>query len=204
MTVQTITAHRALTLIAKAEESLNNKIRNGLYVSTVKGVTNRPTDRSYKNEAELRARIQSDTDAVESNLNLIVKLKTALSKKNLETFVDFKGTKTSITELLAIKTTLALRQTYANMLRNQISSANILAEKADEDIKNELANTDASAKINVQRDLQAHNGITIITHSTQSAATRLQQLLQENEFLQEEIDILLSETNLTTVLEYTL
>ncbi len=75
----TISIHRALTLISKSNETLSSAISRGMFVSTVQGVLRRPTDASFKTELELVTRIQSDTDKVESLLNLIAKLKAAVA-----------------------------------------------------------------------------------------------------------------------------
>ena len=131
----TISIHRALTLISKSNETLSSAISRGMFVSTVQGVLRRPTDASFKTELELVTRIQSDTDKVESLLNLIAKLKAAVASKNLETKVQFDGREVSITELLAIKATLSQRQQYLNAVRQQSQRANLVAEKQQQENK---------------------------------------------------------------------
>lgn len=202
MSTNNITIHRALALIKKTEAILSDRIHNGIFVSTTVGTVNRPTDRSYKNLAELKAAIQSDTDTVDSGLALIVTLKRAIAAKNLETFVDFKGTQVSITELLAIRSTELLRSSYISNLASQINRANIAAEKASSAILAEMANLPAESKAEHMEQLQQINGVNIITATNESPATKLAKLREESQFLVDEVDIILSEINLSTVITY--
>ena len=57
----TISIHRALTIVAKANSSISTQIRSGLFIGTVIGASKRPSDRSFKTVEELQKRIQSDT-----------------------------------------------------------------------------------------------------------------------------------------------
>lgn len=204
MSKVTTTIHRALTLVSKAESQIAEKISSGLYVSTTVGSIGTPTDRSYKNKEELRRRIQSDTDAVESNLKLISALKVAIAIKNLETLVDFKGRQVSITELLAIRSTLQLRTRYAAELGTQIRLSNNIAEKANQEISAQVSNSNDENKALVEQQLQVSKGVNIITANDESAAEKLRKLREENDFLTNEIDAILSEVNIATTIEYEL
>lgn len=201
MTIHTITIHRALSLIKKATESLDTSISRGVFVAVVAGDNQRPIDRSYKDVAEIKVRIQSDTDKVESNLNLIAKLKTAISAKNLETKINFKGREVSITEMLAIKSLTSYRKDYLYRLREQTTSAGRLIDLKNSEILSEVAK-DTTNSVNLLNQLQALNGLSIVTPDNESPAKRIQKLEEENEFLINEIDILLSENNLITTIEY--
>lgn len=202
MTIHTITIHRALTLISKSNDTINSKIGSGLFVSTTVGAINSPTDRSYKSVEELQKRIQSDTDSVEGTLNLIAKLKTAIAAKNLETFVEFQGKKISITELLAIKQNISQYRLYTSRLRKQINEANSQAASADQDILNQLTNVPESNKANALQQLKNVQSVNIITSNNESPASKLSRLEEWVDFLTNEIDVILSETNLSTVIEY--
>lgn len=197
----TISIHRALSLVKKAEAIASDKIHNGTFVGITTGSANVVKDRSYRNVQELRSGIQADTDTVESNINLIVKLKKAIAAKNLETMVDFKGNQVSVTELLAIRTTLILREQYVKNLNSQIARANLKAEEAERAINEQLSNADPSQKEATHAQLTSSMGVNIITASGQSAAEKLRQLREENQFLVDEVDLLLSETNLSTMIE---
>lgn len=202
MTIQTISIHRALTLIAKTNEKLGTQIREGLFVSTVSGVAKRPTDRSFKNYEELVSSIQSSTNQLESALSLIPKLKAAISKKNLEVMVDFKGRSVSITELLAIKSLVNHRTLYLNTLRLQQNRAQTSVEKSQQEILKQVENiTDPHTKSQVQQQLEQTLGVEIISGSSDSVYQKIEKIKAENDFLEEEIDIILSEINLATLIE---
>ena len=197
----TISIHRALTLISKSNETLAVAIARGTFVSTVQGVLRRPTDSSFKTELELVTRIQSDTDKVESLLNLIAKLKAAVASKNLETKVQFDGREVSITELLAIKATLSQRQQYLNAVRQQSQRANLVAEKQQQENNRTVGSATGADAATVLKQLEQLNAVEIITANKESAAMKIQRLQEQNEFLVNELDYTLSEINLSTYID---
>ena len=197
----TISIHRALTLISKSNETLSSAISRGMFVSTVQGVLRRPTDASFKTELELVTRIQSDTDKVESLLNLIAKLKAAVAAKNLETKVQFDGREVSITELLAIKATLSQRQQYLNAVRQQSQRANLVAEKQQQENNRTVGSATGTDAATVLKQLEQLNAVEVITANKESAAMKIQRLQEQNEFLVNELDYTLSEINLSTYID---
>ena len=197
----TISIHRALTLISKSNETLSSAISRGMFVSTVQGVLRRPTDSSFKTELELVTRIQSDTDKVESLLNLIAKLKAAVAAKNLETKVQFDGREVSITELLAIKATLSQRQQYLNAVRQQSQRANLVAEKQQQENNRTVGSATGADAATVLKQLEQLNAVEVITANKESAAMKIQRLQEQNEFLVNELDYTLSEINLSTYID---
>ena len=197
----TISIHRALTLISKSNETLAVAIARGTFVSTVQGVLRRPTDSSFKTELELVTRIQSDTDKVESLLNLIAKLKAAVASKNLETKVQFDGREVSITELLAIKSTLSQRQQYLNAVRQQSQRANLVAEKQQQENNRTVGSATGADAATVLKQLEQLNAVEVITANKESAAMKIQRLQEQNEFLVNELDYTLSEINLSTYID---
>ena len=197
----TISIHRALTLISKSNETLSSAISRGMFVSTVQGVLRRPTDSSFKTELELVTRIQSDTDKVESLLNLIAKLKAAVAAKNLETKVQFDGREVSVTELLAIKSTLSQRQQYLNAVRQQSQRANLVAEKQQQENNRTVGSATGADAATVLKQLEQLNAVEVITANKESAAMKIQRLQEQNEFLVNELDYTLSEINLSTYID---
>lgn len=197
----TISIHRALTLISKSNETLSSAISRGMFVSTVQGVLRRPTDSSFKTELELVTRIQSDTDKVESLLNLIAKLKAAVAAKNLETKVQFDGREVSVTELLAIKATLSQRQQYLNAVRQQSQRANLVAEKQQQENNRTVGSATGADAATVLKQLEQLNAVEVITANKESAAMKIQRLQEQNEFLVNELDYTLSEINLSTYID---
>lgn len=197
----TISIHRALTLISKSNETLAVAIARGTFVSTVQGVLRRPTDSSFKTELELVTRIQSDTDKVESLLNLIAKLKAAVASKNLETKVQFDGREVSITELLAIKATLSQRQQYLNAVRQQSQRSNLVAEKQQQENNRTVGSATGADAATVLKQLEQLNAVEVITANKESAAMKIQRLQEQNEFLVNELDYTLSEINLSTYID---
>ena len=197
----TISIHRALTLISKSNETLSSAISRGMFVSTVQGVLRRPTDSSFKTELELVTRIQSDTDKVESLLNLIAKLKAAVASKNLETKVQFDGREVSVTELLAIKATLSQRQQYLNAVRQQSQRANLVAEKQQQENNRTVGSATGADAATVLKQLEQLNAVEVITANKESSAMKIQRLQEQNEFLVNELDYTLSEINLSTYID---
>ena len=197
----TISIHRALTLISKSNETLSSAISRGMFVSTVQGVLRRPTDASFKTELELVTRIQSDTDKVESLLNLIAKLKAAVAAKNLETKVQFDGREVSVTELLAIKSTLSQRQQYLNTVRQQSQRSNLVAEKQQQENNRTVGSATGTDAATVLKQLEQLNAVEVITANKESAAMKIQRLQEQNEFLVNELDYTLSEINLSTYID---
>ena len=197
----TISIHRALTLISKSNETLSSAISRGTFVSTVQGVLRRPTDSSFKTELELVTRIQSDTDKVESLLNLIAKLKAAVAAKNLETKVQFDGREVSVTELLAIKSTLSQRQQYLNTVRQQSQRSNLVAEKQQQENNRTVGSATGADAATVLKQLEQLNAVEVITANKESAAMKIQRLQEQNEFLVNELDYTLSEINLSTYID---
>lgn len=197
----TISIHRALTLISKSNETLSSAISRGMFVSTVQGVLRRPTDSSFKTELELVTRIQSDTDKVESLLNLIAKLKAAVAAKNLETKVQFDGREVSVTELLAIKSTLSQRQQYLNTVRQQSQRSNLVAEKQQQENNRTVGSATGTDAATVLKQLEQLNAVEVITANKESAAMKIQRLQEQNEFLVNELDYTLSEINLSTYID---
>ena len=197
----TISIHRALTLISKSNETLSSAISRGMFVSTVQGVLRRPTDSSFKTELELVTRIQSDTDKVESLLNLIAKLKAAVAAKNLETKVQFDGREVSVTELLAIKSTLSQRQQYLNTVRQQSQRSNLVAEKQQQENNRTVGSATGADAATVLKQLEQLNAVEVITANKESAAMKIQRLQEQNEFLVNELDYTLSEINLSTYID---
>ena len=197
----TISIHRALTLISKSNETLSSAISRGMFVSTVQGVLRRPTDASFKTELELVTRIQSDTVKVESLLNLIAKLKAAVAAKNLETKVQFDGREVSVTELLAIKSTLSQRQQYLNTVRQQSQRSNLVAEKQQQENNRTVGSATGADAATVLKQLEQLNAVEVITANKESAAMKIQRLQEQNEFLVNELDYTLSEINLSTYID---
>ena len=197
-----ITIHRALNLIKTATQDLEDKIRNGIFISSVAGDAKVPTDKSFRTFSDLEKRIQSDTDTVDSKLKLVVLLKTAIQKKNLETFVTFNNKQVSIAELLAIKSTLEQRSDYLTKLGAQTNQAQRVAEIADTNIMQQLEKVEPNSREAVLKSLNSLQKVTIVSaNSNKSVADRIEELRKEINFIHNEIDILLSETNIATLIE---
>ena len=197
-----ITIHRALNLIKTSTQDLEDKIRNGIFISSVAGDAKVPSDKSFRTFSDLEKRIQSDTDSVDAKLKLIVLLKTAIQKKNLETFVTFSNKQVSITELLAIKSTLEQRSAYLVKLNAQTNRAQLVAETADTSIMQQLEKVEANSREAVLKSLNSLQKVSIVSaNSNKSVAERIAELREEINFITNEIDILLSETNISTLIE---
>lgn len=205
---QKITVHRALALIKKTKEELEEVINQGLFVDCVKGSSNIPVNSSFKSQQELQSHLQSNTDKVVSSFNLIAVLKEAIMKSNLETYVDFLGQPTSIAKILVYKESLNLKQAYLNTLQQQVTCAQSLINSNESSkIIPQLAQITASTSSVADKELLQKNilslySIQMITgYSTKTPSQLISELKNEVMFLSSEINTVLSETNVSTLIE---
>lgn len=205
---QKITVHRALALIKKTKEELEEVIDQGLFVDCVKGSSNIPVNSSFKSQQELQSHLQSNTDKVVSSFNLIAILKEAIMKSNLETYVDFLGQPTSIAKILVYKESLNLKQAYLSTLQQQVTRAQSLinsneSSKIIPQLDQITASTSSVAdKELLQKNILSLYSIQMITgYSTKTPSQLISELKNEVMFLSSEINTVLSETNVTTLIE---
>lgn len=205
---QKITVHRALALIKKTKEELEEVIDQGLFVDCVKGSSNIPVNSSFKSQQELQSHLQSNTDKVVSSFNLIAVLKEAIMKSNLETYVDFLGQPTSIAKILVYKESLNLKQAYLSTLQQQVTRAQSLinlneSSKIIPQLDQITASTSSVAdKELLQKNILSLYSIQMITgYSTKTPSQLISELKNEVMFLSSEINTVLSETNVTTLIE---
>lgn len=205
---QKITVHRALALIKKTKEELEEVIDQGLFVDCVKGSSNIPVNSSFKSQQELQSHLQSNTDKVVSSFNLIAVLKEAIMKSNLQTYVDFLGQPTSIAKILVYKESLNLKQAYLSTLQQQVTRAQSLinsneSSKIIPQLDQITASTSSVAdKELLQKNILSLYSIQMITgYSTKTPSQLISELKNEVMFLSSEINTVLSETNVTTLIE---
>lgn len=196
----TISIHRALALISKKEETLENSISENIFCGIVVGSSKRPLlEAMYRSEEELRQKIQSSTDAVEGSIKLIVKIKEAISRSNLETKVDFLGEQKSITELLALKVMYAQYSNYLARLRRQAQEVQNKIE-----VKNQAIEEEAKKQPNYTETLQqlmSIQGLFVITENPNlSVNQKIEKVEEKLLFLKHDLDTILSETNLSTLI----
>ena len=197
-----ISIHRALTLLKKHHQSLQEVANNGIFLGTISNSKKTPTLNGFRTVDELKNRITSDTDKVNTLLVTIPKIKEAISKANLETIISFNGRNVSITELLAIKDTVSSRKDYLRSLRSQMNRVNLQVELIDKEISSKLVGlTDPEAIKQVRDTLQSVDGVSLITANDISPEMFIKQLEDELNFLEYELDVTLSETNLSTFIE---
>lgn len=196
-----ISVHRALTLIKKTMSDLPSLARNSVFISTTIGNKKQPTDRSFLNEEELKKRIQSDTDSFNSKLDLVVSLKKAVAEANLKTIVSFNGREYTVTELLAIKETMAIRDTFLLQLRHQMQLANSQSSEAVTKIQTLAKDSPIE---NLQETLNTFTnlyGVNIISADSKlSPAEYVAKQITEQESLKNELDLVLSESNIKTMI----
>lgn len=205
---QKITVHRALALIKKTKEELEEVIGQRLFVDCVKGSSNIPVNSSFKSQQELQSHLQSNTDKVVSSFNLIAVLKEAIMKSNLETYVDFLGQPTSIAKILVYKESLNLKQAYLSTLQQQVTRAQSLinsneSSKIIPQLDQITASTSSVAdKELLQKNILSLYSIQMITgYPTKTPSQLISELKNEVMFLSSEINTVLSETNVTTFIE---
>ena len=196
-----ISVHRALTIIKKTMADLPGLARSGIFISTTTGNKKQPTDRSFKNEEELKRRIQADTDSFNSKLDLVVNLKKAVAESNLKTIVSFNGEEYTITELLAIKETMAVRSTFLLNLRHQMQTANNQSSEAVTKIQTLAKDSPVDSLQETLNTFTSLYGVNIISADTKlSPAEYVAKQIQEHESFSNELDIVLSESNIKTMI----
>jgi len=152
-------------------------------------------------EDELKKRIQSDTDSFNSKLDLVVSLKKAVAEANLKTIVSFNGREYTVTELLAIKETMAIRDTFLLQLRHQMQLANSQSSEAVTKIQTLAKDSPIE---NLQETLNTFTnlyGVNIISADSKlSPAEYVAKQITEQESLKNELDLVLSESNIKTMI----
>lgn len=204
--MQKISIHRALTLIKNTEGSLPSLINSSTYVGVVQGVNEKiPVNKVYKTYDQLVSMLQSSFDKTTASFDNIVKLKLAIQKSNLETKVIFFDKEVSITELLAIKSTLTHRRQFINALKNQVKKASevIHAEKQRIDSAFKFGDSTTSQVFKEQSqvlyDLQGLHLTTGVKNV--NIAEFIEKMEAECNYLDQELDYKLSESNIITMIE---
>lgn len=198
----TITIHRALDLIKKKQKQIIKLNSSGIFVSSVKGSNETPTRPGFATKEELLKRLQSDQDLFTTNMQDIALIKTAIAAKNLETKVSYLGKEVTITELLAIKQTQELLKSHINAVRQQLSSQSRLVSESESEIYSQVSKVEKGSAQDQEKLIRALAEIKLVTaDSSLSAEAYLQSLEEQEAFLSDEVDSLLSETNINTTIE---
>lgn len=198
----TITIHRALDLIKKKQQQINKLNSNGIFVSSVKGSTETPTRPGFSTKEELLKRLQSNLDLFTTNMRDIAVIKTAIAAKNLETKVSFLGREVSITELLAIKQTKDLLRSHTSTVRQQLAQQARLVSESESEIYSQVSKVEKGSAQDQEKLIRALAEIKLVTaDSSLSPEAYLQSLDEQEAFLNDEVDSLLSETNINTTIE---
>lgn len=197
-----LSIHRALALITKSQELISEKTSNGVFAGLVVGEPARSHNPIYKSVNELKEKIQSDTDSVEGNIELILKLKEAIARSNLETKVVFLGKEQSINRLLSLKVQIKDFQSYLGRLR---SLSNVFQKAViDKDSQNEAeANkSEPSLKVEHLASLTKVSGLKIITENNNlSLNQKIEKIEQLINTVNYDLDTILAENNLKTMIE---
>ena len=197
-----LSIHRALALITKSQELISEKTSNGVFAGLVVGEPARSHNPIYKSVNELKEKIQSDTDSVEGNIELILKLKEAIARSNLETKVVFLGKEQSINRLLSLKVQIKDFQSYLGRLR---SLSNVFQKAViDKDSQNEAeANkSEPSLKVEHLASLTKVSGLKIITENNNlSLNQKIEKIEQLINTVNYDLDTILAENNLQTMIE---
>ena len=197
-----LSIHRALALITKSQELISEKTSNGVFAGLVVGEPARSHNPIYKSVNELKEKIQSDTDSVEGNIELILKLKEAIARSNLETKVIFLGKEQSINRLLSLKVQIKDFQNYLGRLR---SISNVFQKAVtDKDSQNEAeANkSEASLKAEHLASLTKVSGLKIITENNNlSLNQKIEKIEELINTVNYDLDTILAENNLQTIIE---
>lgn len=194
-----ISINRALTLIEKFQDSLNTTISNGLFVAAV--TSTKPLSSSFKSIEEVQKRLQKDTDKISTSFEQHAKLKEAIQESNLKTKVMFCGELVSITYLLAVKQTLPQRTAFLRKVRMQMSEVNIQVEKSRNNINAQLENVSPELRTKLLEDLERVQLGKMLCATNISAEELIEKLEEQVSFLTSEVDFLLSESNVNTMIE---
>lgn len=194
-----ISINRALTLIEKFQDSLNTTISNGLFVAAV--TSTKPLSSSFKSIEEVQKRLQKDTDKISTSFEQHAKLKEAIQESNLKTKVMFCGELVSITYLLAVKQTLPQRTAFLRKVRMQMSEVNTQVEKSRNNINAQLENVSPELRTKLLEDLERVQLGKMLCATNISAEELIEKLEEQVSFLTSEVDFLLSESNVNTMIE---
>lgn len=194
-----ITVNRALTLIEKGFSQIQHATSTGVFIASVTPI--RPISADFKTNDELKARIQSDTDKVEAAFDKFMKLKEAVAESNLKTKVMFQGKETTIVGILAQKLLLQERKNYLSCLKMQARKVNSDVEKGKQSIEAQISSLESDAKVAMFKELSKTQEVTALTAGNKSPAEIIKTMEDEINFLENELDMVLSDSNLATKIE---
>ena len=203
-----MTVHRALALIKKTKQDLQDTISKETFVSCVKGSSHLPVDSSFKSFQELKSHLQSNNDKVTSAFNLIAVLKEAVMKSNLNTYVDFLGVPTSIAKILVYKESLELKQEFLEAIQMQVYkaqqqiNANETSKITPQLEQINLSGNSAAEKEVLQQNINNIYSMEMVTGNSNKTPSQLvTEIKDQITYLTSEINTVLSETNVTTIIE---
>lgn len=207
----TITITRALSKIKTLTKELNKGTSDkdffGIARNAIKG-----TPSYIKSKSDLKANYESILDKID----LIVELKTAISKSNLESTITINKEEITVTEALAKKECMSLYTQLLTTLRRQAREANYELDNNQRQI--ERAITEASGQASstsletdknlfterlniIQEQLVNTMGIHTLSGTNKTPEEIVEELDQYINSFTSEIDYILSEHNALTTIE---
>ena len=197
-----LSIHRALALITKSQELVSEKTQNGVFAGLVVGEPARSHNPIYKSLNELQEKIQSDTDSVEGNIELIIKLKEAIARSNLETKVVYLGKEQSIHRLLSLKVQIKDYQNYLSRLRAiSYTFQKAVTDKASQN-EAEANKSEPNLRAEHLASLTKVSGLKIITeNSNLSLSQKIEKIEELINCINYDLDTILAENNLQTMIE---
>ncbi len=141
-TTNAISLTRALAEIKALDAVLINQAGNTMFIGLTKGKDRVPTNGVHKTSKELSEFIKAQNQSLDAKFARRLKLKAAVQKANVETFLIVNGETISISQAIDLKATLNFRQQRLQAMKRGLA----LASKAVIDSTDKI-NRDVEANI---------------------------------------------------------
>lgn len=209
MATQNISITRALVELKRIGERINAATSQGKFVAVQVGQeTKAKVQGSNASIADTVTQIQGSFDKVDALIKNRSALKAAIVKSNANTNVVILGQTMTVAEAIELKSTVAFREQYLNMLRYQLTNARNVIDRGNNELEasidkllttmygSEKTKVDADAYNVVANPQKANKLLSLIDPA--GIEKRIEKLQEEINNINGEIDFVLSESNART------
>lgn len=204
---------RALTTLKNQKEEIDQYFGiNPTFLGYGTGEEGTVTCFSGLTKAEVSSKIQGNKDRIDGLIARQVSIKNAINISNQNTLVTISGKEVSVAEAILIKGTLPLREKRLNAIRQ---SATKIAKDFETVKANFEKRVDEQARLSQAESMSAEEKSAVLeaTRATQTKLVgpylidplKIQDMIQkeadEINFLKNELDYVLSESNTTTQID---
>lgn len=125
-----ITVTRALSELGTIQDRIQRAISTGVFVSVVKGVTEKPSNAAYTTATDLRSTMTASFDTVESLIARQARLKAAVIISNAATKVIISGKEMTVAEAIDQKNIAQCKTSFLSTLKSQLVRCNTEVQTA--------------------------------------------------------------------------